>query len=43
MIVDQLERAKALVNGKAWPYEIYLDTNQDFKEHLEHHLSHKLS
>ncbi len=27
-------RAKALVNGKAWPYEIYLDSNQDFKRAL---------
>ena len=29
-----VRRAKALVNGKAWPYEIYLDTNQDFKRAL---------
>ena len=29
-----IRRAKALVNGKAWPYEIYLDTNQDFKRSL---------
>jgi len=29
-----IRRAKALVNGKAWPYEIYLDTNQDFKRAL---------
>lgn len=27
-------RAKALVNGKAWPYEIFLDSNQDFKRAL---------
>ena len=38
-----IRRAKALVNGKSWPYEIYLDTNQDFKELLEHHLYPKLS
>ena len=29
-----VRRAKALVNGKSWPYEIYLDTNQDFKRAL---------
>ena len=29
-----VRRAKALVNGKFWPYEIYLDTNQDFKRAL---------
>tara|TARA_B100000963_G_C22235975_1_gene497855 strand:- start:27 stop:509 length:483 start_codon:yes stop_codon:yes gene_type:complete len=29
-----VRRAKALVNGKAWPYEIYLDSNQDFKRAL---------
>ena len=27
-------RAKALVNGKGWPYEIFLDSNQDFKRAL---------
>lgn len=27
-------RAKALVNGKAWPYKIFLDSNQDFKRAL---------
>jgi len=29
-----VRRARALVNGKAWPYEIYLDSNQDFKRAL---------
>ena len=29
-----VKRARALVNGKAWPYQIYLDTNQDFKRAL---------
>ena len=29
-----VRRTKALVNGKSWPYEIYLDTNQDFKRAL---------
>ena len=27
-------RAKALVNGKEWPYKILLDVNQDFKRAL---------
>ena len=35
-------RAKALVNGKeAWPYEIFLDSNQDFKELLALRLYHR--
>ena len=29
-----VRRAKVLVNGKSWPYEVYLDTNQDFKRAL---------
>lgn len=29
-----IRRAKALVNGKAWPYDVYLDSNQDFKRAL---------
>ena len=29
-----VRRARALVNGKGWPYEIYLDSNQDFKRAL---------
>ena len=29
-----IRRAKILVNGKAWPYELYLDPNQDFKRAL---------
>ena len=29
-----VRRAKALVNGKSWPYKIYLYTNQDFKRAL---------
>ena len=29
-----VKRARALVNGKAWPYKIFLDSNQDFKRAL---------
>ena len=29
-----VKRARALVNGKGWPYQIYLDSNQDFKRAL---------
>ena len=29
-----VKRARVLVNGKGWPYEILLDTNQDFKRAL---------
>jgi len=29
-----VKRARVLVNGKGWPYEIFLDSNQDFKRAL---------
>ena len=29
-----VKRARALVNGKAWPYKIFLDSNQYFKRAL---------
>ena len=28
------KRAKALANGKSWPYQIFFDKNQDFKRAL---------